>query len=67
MLLLIEISILCYIDYYRYELTHIQLINLLLITNSLGITGNATFEVVIVLLLAKGSGEFATTSATSNE
>ena len=60
-LLLLEISILCYTDYFRYDLTHTQVINSVLISNILGITGNSTFELVIIILLAKGNSEFAAT------
>ena len=67
MLLLLEISILCYIDYFRYELTRRQVNNGVLISNILGIAGNSTFELVIVILLAKGYSEFAASTEKENE
>ena len=67
MLLLLEISILCYIDYFRYDLTRRQVNNGVLISNILGIAGNATFELVIIKLLAKGNSEFAATTEKDNK
>ena len=67
MLLLVEISILCYIDYFRFELTRRQVNNGVVISNILGIAGNSTFELVIVILLAKGNSEFAATSENKND
>ena len=67
MLLLLEISILCYIDYFRYELTRRQVNNGVVISNILGIAGNVTFELVIIKLLAKGNSEFAATTEKKND
>ena len=66
-LLLLEISIFCYTDYFRYDLTRTQVLNGILISNIMSITGNSTFTVVIVILLAKGNSEFVATTATSKE